>query len=248
MSGSIYYFWKERTEQAEYAKSAEVDKGMQKLAGVDPQVALPPEPGTKTKNLDWENILSKNANVLAWIVVPGTRINYPIVKGENNSDYLNLDIDGNWDPLGSIFFDHRQAGDFSAYNTQIYGHYVDPSVPSPKFGELMSYYDVDFFNSHKTMMFYTPDKVYSGEVFGIHADSASSKSNNIGISNEEELRSYVEFMKNESDVKSDIEVSNVKKVVTLWSCALREDFDSNGKHMNVDKSRSFISVALSELE
>lgn len=248
VSVSIYYFWQDRVEQAEYSKSAKTDERMQELAGVRAQMATPSEPGAKVENLDWEAILSKNENVLAWIVVPGTRINYPIVKGANNSDYLNLDIEGNWDPLGSIFFDYRQAGDFSAYNTQIYGHYVDSSVPSPKFGELMNYYDVNFFNSHKEIMFYTPEKVYRGEVFGIHADSAKSKSNNININSEEELRQYVEFMKSESEVESTLDTSSIKKVVTLWSCALRDDFDSNGDHMNTDKSRSFISVAISELE
>lgn len=198
-------------------------------------------------NLNWEELQREYKDIVAWISIPGTSIDYPILQTTDNQFYLNHDYNSNPDFLGSIFMDYRQKSDFSEFNTIVYGHNVYIDSPSPKFGELNNYYDNEFFDSHKDVYLFTPIKVYKGEVFAVHADSAKSKSNNIDISNENELLNYVEFMKNESLITSNRSEDTISKVMTLWSCAMTSITDSNGRYTDEDKSRTFVSIALDEI-
>lgn len=196
------------------------------------------------KNLDWEKIDSSYPNILAWIEIPGTKINYPIMQSNDNQYYLNHSYQGNEDFLGSIFFDYRQNTDFSELNTFIYGHNANKDWDSPMFGELVNYYDSSWFNNHKKIILYTREKVYYGEVFGVHADSYDTESRKLSFDNISELREYAQFMKDSSEVKSDIDVDNIDNVVTLWTCAMRTIVNTNGQNVAHDKARTFISISI----
>lgn len=83
--------------------------------------------------IDWEGLQERNEDVVAWIHVPGTNINYPILEGATNDTYLRLDIDRNWSVAGSIFLEENNNNDFKDGNTIIYGHNMLNGV---KFSEI----------------------------------------------------------------------------------------------------------------
>jgi sortase B len=72
--------------------------------------------------IDWEALQERNVDVIGWIHVPGTNINYPILQGENHDTYLRHDIDRNESIAGSIFMEERNSADFTDLSTIIYGH------------------------------------------------------------------------------------------------------------------------------
>lgn len=245
---SIIFFSLDKKVEETTNKTVKTETELRKTLGpksITNETKEKSDDSSEIKNLDWTKIEREQPNVIGWIEIPGTTISYPITQGDDNSYYLTHRIDGSYDPLGSIFIDYRNDRNFLDYNTIVYGHNVYDNSPSLKFHELLNFYNEDYFNSHREVLLYTKEKIYKGRTFAIHADSANSESNNIEIKDKEGLKTYADFMVAHSDVKqNDVNTGSIKKMITLWACALKETTDSNGNYTSVDKSRTFLSVKL----
>lgn len=84
------------------------------------------EPGVHIKNVekvvDFDSLQSINPDVIGWISINGSNIDYPIMKSKDNQDYLHTTFDKQYASAGSIFMDCRNSDSFDDYNTIIYGH------------------------------------------------------------------------------------------------------------------------------
>ena len=89
--------------------------------------------------------ISKDA--IAWITVDGTRIDYPVMQGKDNKEYLNKNPFGKYSLSGSIFLDSRNQGDFSDGYSLLHGHHMEYGA---MFGALDDFKKKDFFDSHRT--------------------------------------------------------------------------------------------------
>lgn len=93
--------------------------------------------------VDFQNLQQINPEILAWITVPGTPIDYPVALGEDNSYYLNHTVTGESNILGSIF---ATAGtDFEESHIILYGHNM---ASGKMFGSLKKYHEKDFRNTY----------------------------------------------------------------------------------------------------
>ena len=86
-------------------------------------------------------------DLVGWITVDGTNIDFPVMQGSNNSAYLNKDPYGNYSLSGSIFLDSRNAGDFSDSYSLLYGHHMENGY---MFGALDLYESRSYFDEHRT--------------------------------------------------------------------------------------------------
>lgn len=86
-------------------------------------------------------------DAVAWLSVDGTRIDYPVMQGKTNRDYLNKDPYGNFSLSGSIFLDSRNDKNFRDEYSMVYGHHMEYGA---MFGSLDEYADKVFFRSHRT--------------------------------------------------------------------------------------------------
>ena len=111
-------------------------------------------------------------DVVAWLTVHGTNIDYPVMQGENNMEYLNKDPFGEYSLAGSIFLDSRNAPDFSDPYSLIYGHHMEHGR---MFGGLDEYFDLDYFDSHRSGELIVADKIYDIEFFAVLKADASVK-------------------------------------------------------------------------
>ena len=84
-------------------------------------------------------------DMVAWITLDDTSVDYPVMQGRTNSDYLNTDPFGNYSLSGSIFLDSRNKGDFTDPYSVIYGHHMEYKM---MFGALDDYLDESFLKSH----------------------------------------------------------------------------------------------------
>ena len=103
----------------------------------------------------WQGV---NPDVCAWIRVPGTKIDYPVVQGAGLEDsyYLTHDIYQDENIYGAIFIENSNRLDFTSPNTIIYGHHMkDGSM----FGDLTQFEERDFFDKHSEFTVYLPDEV-----------------------------------------------------------------------------------------
>ena len=96
--------------------------------------------------VDFQNLQQINPEILAWITVPGTPIDYPVALGEDNSYYLNHTVTGESNILGSIF---ATAGtDFEESHIILYGHNM---ASGKMFGSLKKYREEEFLKKNKTI-------------------------------------------------------------------------------------------------
>ena len=103
----------------------------------------------------FDELRAINPDVMAWITLDGTNIDYPIVQGDNNEEYLNKDVYGKYSLAGSIFLDTRCDPNFTDFNELVYGHHMEKHE---MFGDLDLYLDQDFFNSNTTGTLLLPGK------------------------------------------------------------------------------------------
>lgn len=99
-----------------------------------------------SSSLSFGELMALNSDVVGWITLDDTNIDYPVVQGENNSYYLNRDVLGNYSLSGSIFMDSENSPDFTNPYTLLYGHHMDYDV---MFGGLDYFEDSDYFDSHR---------------------------------------------------------------------------------------------------
>lgn len=167
--------------------------------------------------VDFDELKKINSDVIGWIVIEGTQVNYPVVQGNNNSYYLNHSYDKKWNSLGSIFADYQSSNDFTDYNTFIYGHHTKNGS---MFGELYKYMNKDFYNENNTFYLYTLNGNYEAEIFSAYLDSTISESYNQSFNSIEEFNSYIELVKEKSNYNTGVLVdATTDKIITLYSCS-----------------------------
>lgn len=89
------------------------------------EVLLTPNEGSyqgEDVGIDWDALHAINPDIVGWIVVPSTTIDYPIVQGRDNSWYLQHTFRGERNPAGAIFADYLNTSDFSDGHMLVYGH------------------------------------------------------------------------------------------------------------------------------
>lgn len=84
-------------------------------------------------------------DMVAWITMDDTNIDYPIMQGDNNLEYLNMNPYGEYSLSGSIFLDSRNKPDFSEQYLIIYGHHMEYGA---MFGALDEYLDSVYLKAH----------------------------------------------------------------------------------------------------
>lgn len=188
---------------------------------------------TKDFFIDWNYLKSINEDIIAWLEIEGTSINYPILKDNNNLYYLKYNYLKKYNSNGSIFtLDNKPLND---NETLIYGHNMRNGT---MFSLLENYLNKDFLFSHQKIKIYTPDSNYEGLIFSCYSIGIETEKNNIlNLSCEERI----EYYKNASQVKID-NVVITDKIVKLSTCSY-----INSKTRPTDQ-RYYIIATLNEID
>jgi sortase B len=110
--------------------------------------------------------------MVGWVTIDGTSIDYPIMQGDDNLEYLNKDPAGNYSLSGSIFLDSRNSPDFTDPYSVIYGHHMQYGR---MFGALDDFLDEAYLKEHTTgrlMVGKNGETIYKLKVIlAVHADA-----------------------------------------------------------------------------
>ncbi len=118
--------------------------------------------------VDWDYLRSINPDVVAWVYMPGTAINYPVVHTTDNDKYLQMDFNqqnGFSARCGTIFLDCANDGGFTDANSVLYGHHMNDGSMFAAISKQLP--DNDEFNTHRTIYVLTPEANYQCETFAL---------------------------------------------------------------------------------
>lgn len=126
-----------------------------------------PTPGQKGMNLS--ELQAINPDIIGWIQIDGTHIDYPLLQGDDNLEYLNTDIYGDYALHGSIYLDSANSPTLTDDYNIIYGHHMDNGG---MFGDIAKYKDRDYFDKHLTGTLWLSDETYHLEVVALMKEDA----------------------------------------------------------------------------
>ncbi len=194
--------------------------------------AAPDEPVDEPKrqcSMDFSELKTINDDIIGWLYAEGTKIDYPVLHGEDNEYYLEHLYNGESNSAGSLFADYRNHGGFFDQNTVIYGHHM---ANGTMFGSIESYRDQDFYEAAPTMMLYTPDGDFLVELVCGTDESGYDEFVSFQFQSDEEFMKYVDALRARSTFQSDVKVQPGDKLISLCTCAYVFD---NARYMLVGR-------------
>lgn len=177
------------------------------------------ETSTKTEekqySFDLSPVILANSDTVGWIQVPGTVIDYAIVQGQSNDQYLHHDFYGEYNPAGAIFLDaDNQVGE-PLQNLIVYGHRMkDDSM----FGELGKFLDESFYKENPIFTLITQDGIYDCEIFAVYRCTTEVDYCQLSFSTEDDQQRYVQQCRDRAAYQTPVSVSPQDTLITLSTC------------------------------
>lgn len=166
--------------------------------------------------IDFKKLKEINADTVAYIKVNGTNIDYVVVRGKDNSYYLNHNFEKKYNIAGWIFADYKNKLDGTDKNLVIFGHNMkDGSM----FETLKNVLDKTWSEKKENhiVTLITEDKTYKYQVFSTYSINPESYYINTEFNNNE-FSKFVNLIKSRTNYDYGVEVNSDDKVLTLSSC------------------------------
>ena len=171
-------------------------------------------------SVDFDALQENGPDIIAWLTVPDTPVNYPVTQAKDNDYYLHHLYDGTYNKAGCLFADYENKKDFTDKNTIIYGHNMrDGSM----FASLNEYKEQSHYDGHPQMYLVTPEGGYLCDIFA--AFEAKPKESGTDTSpwrmewkDDGAYTTWLSAMADRSVVETDVTVTSSDKVLTLSTC------------------------------
>lgn len=156
-------------------------------------------------------------NVIGWINIYDTSINYPIVKGKDNKEYLNKDYKNEYSKAGSIFLDYRNNNLSDSFSI-IYGHNLSNGG---MFSDIKKYKDKVFFYNHLNGSLYANNKRY--EIIIILLSEINAYDEIYNLKNYKDNNYIINRLVNNSINKVD-KINNYNNLLLLSTCSKKTNY------------------------
>lgn len=174
--------------------------------------------------VDFEKVRETNGDICAWITMPGTVIDYPILRNGSSSDphdtyYLDTTVDGVSGLPGSIYMEPCNSPDFTDFNTLIYGHDMKNGT---MFAGLHQLADDAFFAEHEYIYIVTPEKILVYRIFGLVYYDDRHIMMNFDFTDGGQRQAFLDSIHENRDMRDKfregVEVTTESRIITLSTC------------------------------
>jgi len=172
---------------------------------------------------------TENPDVIAWLSVYGTSIDYPVTQGQDNKKYVDTNAEGRYSLTGAIFLDASNSKDFSDFNSILYGHHMDRHA---MFGDIGKFSDRKVFDTYRYGNLYYGGKDHGVEFFAfLHVDAYDNMIFVPGIGGNNRQK-YLNELYSKAMYLRDIKISANDRIVLLCTCS---SSSTNGRDILVGK-------------
>lgn len=171
--------------------------------------------------IDFATLQEINPEIYAWIRIPDTNVDYPILQRDTDDQdfYLDHDMYRDTDKAGSIYTEWYNRKDFMDPNTIIYGHNMKNGS---MFHNLRYFADEDYFNEHEDMYIYLPDKILCYRIFTSYEFDDRHLLGSYNFYDHKVFEDYIEEITHPRSMyvmlRDDCEVTSYDRIVTLSTC------------------------------
>lgn len=166
-------------------------------------------------HIDLNALREENEDVIGWIFIPDTKINYPLLQWTDNTFYLNHTWTQSNNASGSIFMEYQNSPDFSDFNTIIYGHNMRNGT---MFGSLHNYRRPNYWKNHPYVYIVNDHGVFRFDVFAAQSASTQSVIYGLGIESDQRKEEFIRFARDYSFFETDIVPTAEDRILTLSTC------------------------------
>ena len=185
-----------------------------------------PEKKDEAPVIDWAGLQAVNNQVVGWIQIPDTQVNYPVYQTTDNNHYLHTNAKGEWSIGGQIFMDYQNnPNGLTDQQTILYGHHMRNGSMFQYIGAMN---DQSTFDKIETIWYVTPTQTYELEpVFTYHTDEDDEEVRQFNFNSVDEFRSYLKdrlsrAVSSRSDA-ADV-ISRADHVLTLFTCNYTDQY------------------------
>lgn len=170
---------------------------------------------TELAKTDLDALREYNPDVIGWIYIPGSKINYPIVQGEDNQYYLEHLWNGQESPAGAVFLESTHNGAMDGFYSILYGHNLNDGS---MFGGLHYYETQAYFEGHPYVYLVTDAGVYRYEIYAAHSVSVDSIVYAVEIKREDTKARLIRETLADSEIDTGIIPEVTDRILTLSTC------------------------------
>ncbi|MBP3646843.1 MAG: class B sortase, partial [Clostridia bacterium] len=174
---------------------------------ISPAASSSQASGTSNTGIDLAALKSTNSDFIAWLHIPGTKIDYPVVLTDDVEHYLTHSFSGKESICGTLFSLSRTDYRAPSRNIAIFGHHMRRSRSQTMFQPLHNYKDSSYYHKHSTI---TLDSLYRSETYTIFAVLNMCESDwdasTADFSTDEAFLSFLERAKELSFYDTDVSV------------------------------------------
>ena len=170
---------------------------------------------TELAGTDLDALRQHSDDVIGWIRIPGTKVNYPIVQGEDNQYYLEHLWNGSANPTGAIFLESTQEPAMDCFYSILYGH---NNIDRSMFGSLHYYESQQYYEAYPYVYLVTDSGAFRYDIYAAHTVEVDSIIYAVELSREETKEQLIRETLRDSEIETGIIPAVTDRILTLSTC------------------------------
>ena len=197
----------------QYAEQDRINEELATYADVSTNGSTPPQ-------VDWAGLKAVNDEVVGWVQIPGTAVNFPVYQASDNEKYLHTSAEGEYSLGGQVFMDYENtAPGMVDAQTIIYGHHLRNGA---MFKPISDMENQEMFDSVSTVWYVTESATYELEPLMLYqTDASDANVRRFAFASPEELTAYLsDLLGRATTSRADAaeRIPGVSQVLSLCTC------------------------------
>jgi len=202
----------------DYRKNAAADAALGEIQEMKPDVSESTGANDieRLSIMDFTGFEESNSDIVAWLTVPDTNIDYPVMQAEDNDFYLLRDAKKRNNKNGTLFLDYRASAGFTDFSSVIYGHHMESGL---MFQNLIKFKEKAFWDATPAAILYTPGCTYRLEFFAVAVVRQDSNLYEYVFEAPSDREAHIANIYSAAKFYRDIGVTEKERMVALSTCS-----------------------------